>query len=139
MMCHHGGHWLKECTCRFPGNMTILCTLGQHLKSLLSALSDSGLGAPRYRVLSGLHFRIPEAYCKNSISDCGVTHEDIMQQLPIKLTMTELNALALDLSGTQPVTIGSATGDRKETVTFLSNEGHIYSTIDDEHFKSTDS
>nr|CAD7200408.1 unnamed protein product [Timema douglasi] len=54
---------------------------------------------------------------KNSISDCGVTHEDIMQQLPIKLTMTEL----------------------KETVTFLSNEGHIYSTIDDEHFKSTDS
>nr|CAD7591190.1 unnamed protein product [Timema genevievae] len=54
---------------------------------------------------------------KNSISDCGVTHEYIMQQLPIKLTMMEL----------------------KETVTFLSNEGHIYSTIDDEHFKSTDS
>lgn len=27
----------------------------------------------------------------------------------------------------------------RETVDFLSNEGHIYSTVDDEHFKSTDS
>ncbi len=27
----------------------------------------------------------------------------------------------------------------REAVEFLSSEGHIYSTIDDEHYKSTDS
>ncbi len=26
----------------------------------------------------------------------------------------------------------------KEALEFLSNEGHIYSTVDDEHFKSSD-
>ena len=26
-----------------------------------------------------------------------------------------------------------------KAVSFLSNEGHIYSTIDDDHFRSTDS
>lgn len=26
----------------------------------------------------------------------------------------------------------------RQAVDFLSNEGHIYSTVDDDHFKSTD-
>ena len=29
--------------------------------------------------------------------------------------------------------------DFRDAIEFLSGEGHIYSTIDDEHFKSTDS
>nr|CAD7268986.1 unnamed protein product [Timema shepardi] len=84
---------------------------------------------------------------KNSISDCGVTHEDIMQQLPIKLTMTELKRGWRVTSGVRRNNKEGEVSERErlyysgyeETVTFLSNEGHIYSTIDDEHFKSTDS
>ena len=33
---------------------------------------------------------------------------------------------------------GHSEGKIKEAIEFLSNEGHIYSTIDDEHFKTTD-
>ncbi len=33
----------------------------------------------------------------------------------------------------------STFGVFREAVEFLSSEGHIYSTIDDEHYKSTDS
>ncbi|XP_063229736.1 replication protein A 32 kDa subunit [Bacillus rossius redtenbacheri] len=53
---------------------------------------------------------------KNSHNDCGVECNQIMRDSPVKMSTIEL----------------------KNILSFLITEGHIYSTIDDDHYKATD-
>ena len=61
-----------------------------------------------------------------------------------RMVLSEISANG-DEAGASVSSISSALAGRlneskiRETIEWLSNEGHVYSTIDDDHFKSTDS
>ncbi|NWH56894.1 RFA2 protein, partial [Geococcyx californianus] len=99
----------------------------------------------RKNLMSAL--RVPHSYSSAAISDVGdygggsnlpvnglTAHQsqvlNLIKNCPVPEGMS-LQELKLQLQNMSMATI-------RQAVEFLSSEGHIYSTVDDDHYKSTD-
>lgn len=109
-------HMLEIIRAHAAANMEQNGMTGGNLASTSTGSSRAGDlgGSNNYQGMSALHSQIANII-KNNITDVGASIADVSKHL----------------RGVPEKAI-------RDAVEFLSGEGHIYSTIDDDHFKATD-
>ncbi|KYO48155.1 replication protein A 32 kDa subunit isoform X1 [Alligator mississippiensis] len=89
---------------------------------MLQSLSSSGMGTVSYGGMSNLPVNgltVHQSQVLNLIKTCSLPEGMSLQDLQSQLHNINMTTI-------------------KQAVEFLSSEGHIYSTVDDEHYRSTD-